>query len=105
MSEQRLVPFDVHIPNVHGTGVAEVITIQVPVVKDINSGEDLITGQGMTLIEQTKFKRVMELYKQLGKENEQLKAKLRLLEDVVADYFEAAAGLAQNLMDRLDLGH
>jgi len=85
VNPQRTIPFDVHIPNIHGTGIAETITIQVPVVRDINSGEELLTQQAHILIEQTKLKRVMELYMQYGMENLHLQRKLQTLKDKIEE--------------------
>lgn len=56
MSDHMLqtAEFRVHIPNFDGDGVAEVITIQIPVQIDPRTGEELMTEEGERLIEETK---------------------------------------------------
>lgn len=52
--ETRIVGFKVHVPNLEGDGVQEVVTIQIPVRVDPQTGEELITAEGLEKIEDTK---------------------------------------------------
>lgn len=55
MNEQRrVVDFKVHIPNLEGDGIQETVSVKVPVDIDSVTGEELITSEGVQLIEDTK---------------------------------------------------
>jgi len=49
----ELIDFEVLIPTLDGTGVADRITIQVPVTRDPETGEELLTPEAHEKIEQT----------------------------------------------------
>jgi len=49
-------PFDVHIPNLEGDGVAEIVRIDIPVRIDQQSGEEILTPEAHELIERTKLR-------------------------------------------------
>jgi DNA-binding transcriptional regulator YiaG len=51
-------PFDVHIPNLEGDGVAETVRIDVPVRVDSATGEEVLTPEALALIEKTKLRRM-----------------------------------------------
>ena len=53
-TDLRMRPFDVHIPNLDGDGIAETIRIEVPVRVDAESGEEILTPDAHELIEKTK---------------------------------------------------
>lgn len=49
----ELIDFEVLIPALDGTSVADRIKIQVPVVRDSETGEELLTPEAHEMIEQT----------------------------------------------------
>lgn len=53
-AQPRMVDFKVHIPNLEGDGVQEVITIQIPVIIDQSTGDELMTPEGTEMVEDTK---------------------------------------------------
>jgi len=57
-SDLKMRPFDVHIPNLDGDGIAETIRIDVPVRIDAESGEEILTPDAHELIEKTKARRL-----------------------------------------------
>ncbi len=54
----KMRPFEVHIPNLDGDGIAETIRIEVPVRIDPESGEEILTPEAHELIEKTKARRM-----------------------------------------------
>lgn len=50
----KYVETPVNIPNLDGDGIAEVITIKIPVTIDQQSGEEMLTAEAVELIENTK---------------------------------------------------
>jgi putative zinc finger/helix-turn-helix YgiT family protein len=53
-AEARYTEFNVHIPNLEGDAVGEVVPIQIPVTTDPTTGEELLTPEAIELIETTK---------------------------------------------------
>jgi DNA-binding transcriptional regulator YiaG len=47
----KKIPFDVHIPNLDGDGIAQTIHIEVTAFTDPDSGEDILTPESLELIE------------------------------------------------------
>jgi len=47
----KTIPFDVHIPNLDGDGIAQTIRIEVTAFTDPDSGEDILTPESLELIE------------------------------------------------------
>jgi DNA-binding transcriptional regulator YiaG len=55
MSESlKYVQTQVNIPNLDGDGIAEVVTITIPVTTDPDGGEEMLTTEAIELIENTK---------------------------------------------------
>lgn len=52
-SPLELVDFEVEIPNANRTKIVETITIQVPVQRDVVTGEEILTPEALDLIENT----------------------------------------------------
>jgi len=82
----KMRPFDVHIPNLDGDGIAETIRIEVPVCVDAESGEEILTPDAHELIEKTKARRmgvmlpdeIRELRQRLNLTQEQISALLQV---------------------------
>jgi putative zinc finger/helix-turn-helix YgiT family protein len=51
--QNELMDFEVLIPTIDGTGIADRITIQVPITRDPETGEELLTPEAHEKIEQT----------------------------------------------------
>ncbi|HWX21136.1 MAG TPA: helix-turn-helix domain-containing protein [Candidatus Binatia bacterium] len=46
--------FEVHIPSLNGEGVAEVVPLEVEIIRDSDTGEEVLTPESLELIEKTK---------------------------------------------------
>lgn len=57
----ELSDFEVLIPSVDGHGIADRITIQVPVTRDPKTGEELLTPEAHEKIERTQIHRAAPL--------------------------------------------
>ena len=84
--ERRLVDFEVYIPNLEGDAVQETVTIRVPVTIDPDTGEELITREGLELIEETKA-RYMGLL--LPSEIKAMRQTLNLTQKQMSEYLQA----------------
>src|SRR6266849_3799718 len=49
----KTIPFDLHIPNLDGDGIAFTIPIEVQAYTDPETGEDVLTAESTQLIEKT----------------------------------------------------
>ncbi|MEI6491104.1 MAG: hypothetical protein WCO94_01045 [Verrucomicrobiota bacterium] len=57
-SPSELMNFEVLIPTMDGHGIADRMTIQVPVTRDPETGEELLTPEAHEKIEWTQIHRV-----------------------------------------------
>ena len=55
-TDMKMVPFDVHIPNLDGDAIAETVRIEVPVRTDPKSGEEILTPEAHELIAKAKLR-------------------------------------------------
>lgn len=81
-------PFDVHVPNLEGDGIAETVRIEVPVQIDLSSGEEILTPEAHELIEKTKL-RLMGLMS--PEEIEALRERLGLTQDEMSQLLQIGA--------------
>ena len=84
----KMRPFDVHIPNVDGDGVAETIRIEVPVRVDPESGEEILTPEAHELIEKTKARRMGLMSPD---ELRELRERLDLTQEEMSDLLQIGA--------------
>ncbi len=54
----KTIPFDVHIPNLEGDGIAETIRIYVQAHTDPETGYDVLTPESLELIEKTQARHI-----------------------------------------------
>jgi len=84
----KTIPFDVHIPNLDGDGIAETIRIEVQAYTDPESGEDILTPESLDLIEKTQ-NRHMGLMS--AREIKELRERLDLLQEEMSDLLQIGA--------------
>jgi putative zinc finger/helix-turn-helix YgiT family protein len=73
-NEPRIIEMPVVIPNLDGDGIAETLTVKVPITVDSETGEESLTEEAVQIIEDTKArymglllpKEIRELREQLG---------------------------------------
>jgi DNA-binding transcriptional regulator YiaG len=85
-AEAQYVEYQVHIPNLEGDAVAEIVPIQIPVTIDANTGEELLTEAAIKLIEDTKA-RYMGLL--LPGEIRELRLRLGLTQKQMSELIQA----------------
>jgi DNA-binding transcriptional regulator YiaG len=87
MNKKKLetVRFDVHIPNLEGDAVAEIIPIEVQVYLDSESGEKVLTSESLELIETTQARRMGLM---LPGEIKALRLRLRLTQNEISDLLQ-----------------
>jgi DNA-binding transcriptional regulator YiaG len=49
----KKIPFDIHIPNLDGNGIAETVRVEVDAYFNPETGEDVLTPESLELIERT----------------------------------------------------
>lgn len=81
-------PFDVHIPNLEGDGIAETVRIDVPVRVDSATGEEVLTPEALVLIEKTKLRRMGLMSPE---EIQNLRQRLGLTQDEMSDLLQIGA--------------
>ena len=82
----KKVPFDVHIPNLDGDGIAQTIRIEVEAYTDPASGEDILTPESLVLIEKTQARHmglmsaseIKELRQRLGLSQDEMSELLQI---------------------------
>jgi len=87
-ADLKMRPFDVHIPNLEGEGIAETIRIEVPVRIDPETGEEILTPEAHELIEKTKA-RTMGLMS--PEEIRELRERLDLTQEEMSDLLQIGA--------------
>ncbi len=81
----KYAKFNVHIPNLEGDGVSEIVPVQVPVTIDPHNGEELLTPEAIELIENTKARymglllpsEIRKMREQLGLTQKEMSALLQ----------------------------
>jgi DNA-binding transcriptional regulator YiaG len=76
----------VRIPNLDGDGIAETLTIQVPVAIDPHTGEELLTERAIEIIDNTKA-RYMGLL--LASEIKRMRERLGLTQKVISELVQS----------------
>jgi DNA-binding transcriptional regulator YiaG len=84
----QMRPFDVHIPNLDGDGIAETIRIEVPVRVDAETGDEILTPEAHELIEKTKARRMGLVSPD---EMKQLRDRLGLTQEEMSDLLQIGA--------------
>ena len=87
-TDLRMRPFDVHIPNLDGDGIAETIRIEVPVRVDAESGEEILTPDAHELIEKTKARRMGLM---LPDEIRELRERFKLTQEQISELLQIGA--------------
>jgi DNA-binding transcriptional regulator YiaG len=90
INEMKLkkVPFNVHIPNLDGDGIALTVPIEVQAYTDPETGEDVLTPESLELIEKTQA-RHMGLMS--AEEIKALRTRLRLPQDEMSHLLQIGA--------------
>ena len=84
----KMIPFDVHIPNLDGDGTAEIITIEVQAYTDPGTGEDVLSPESMHLIEKTQARHMGLM---TADEMKALRMRLGLSQDEMSDLLQIGA--------------
>ena len=87
-TDLKMRPFDVHIPNLDGDGIAETIRIEVPVRVDAESGEEILTPDAHELIEKTKARRMGLM---LPDEIRELRERFKLTQEQISELLQIGA--------------
>ncbi len=96
--ETRQVEFRVHIPNLEGDAIAEIVPIQIPVTIDPHTGEDMMTAEGIELIETTKARHMGLM---LPEEIRELRQRLGLTQREISELLQAG----EKSFTRWEKGH
>jgi DNA-binding transcriptional regulator YiaG len=82
----KYVQSQVNIPNLEGDGIAEVITIKIPVELDPDTGEEMLTAEAVELIENTKARHMGLM---LPSEIKALRKRLNLTQREMSELIQA----------------
>ena len=88
ITDLKMRPFDVHVPNLDGDGIAETIRIEVPVRVDAESGEEILTPDAHELIEKTKARRMGLM---LPDEIRELRERFNLTQEQISELLQIGA--------------
>ena len=83
---KRYANVTVRIPNLEGDGIAETHTVEVPVTIDPHSGEEMLTGEAVEIIETTKA-RYMGLL--LASEIKKMRERLGFSQKRISELFQS----------------
>lgn len=86
IQETELIDFGVLIPTMDGTGIAETVTIQVPVTTDSETGEKILTPAALEQIAQTQTRHMGLM---LPDEIRRLRMRLNLTQAQIGDLLQA----------------
>jgi DNA-binding transcriptional regulator YiaG len=87
-TEVKMRPFDIHIPNLEGDGVTEIIRIDIPVRIDPQNGQEILTTEAHDLIEKTKARRMGLMS---ADEIRELRGRLDLTQEEMSDLLQIGA--------------
>ena len=82
----KYVETQVHIPNLEGDAIAEVVTVKIPVTTDPDSGEEMLTPEAVELIEDTKARHMGLM---VPEEIKELRQRLSLTQREISELLQA----------------
>ncbi len=82
----KYVDTQVHIPNLEGDAVAEIVTIQIPVTIDPHTGEEMLTPEAVELVESAKARHMGLM---LPEEIRELRERLGLKQREISELLQA----------------
>ena len=94
----KYVDTQVHVPNLEGDAIAEIVTIQIPVTIDPDTGEEMLTPEAVELIEDTKARHMGLM---LPEEIKELRQRLGLKQREISELLQAG----EKSFTRWETGH
>ena len=88
----------VHIPNLEGDAISEIVPMQIPVTLDPDTGEEMLTAEAIELIETTKARHMGLM---LPEEIRELRQRLGLTQREIAELLQAG----EKSFTRWEKGH
>ena len=76
MSEEKLIPFNVHIPKITRVQTSEIIRIRIPVRIDPDTGDEILLPEAHEMIDEVKA-----AYIEIFKQNADLKSRVEKLRE------------------------
>lgn len=94
----KYVDTQVHVPNLEGDAIAEIVPIQIPVTIDPHTGEEMLTPEAVELIEDTKARHMGLM---LPGEIKDLRQRLELTQREISELLQAG----EKSFTRWETGH